>query len=297
MSKGGLDLDLSSSFDEIYDIKDELKIFNMFAGGKWRASEKNEAFDIRTPIDGSVIARAQRATPEDVNQAASAAKEMRGIRELPAIERIEIFNCAAGILDQPRVVQPALGARADSQAEAVPDGRVSVKMPSLTPRDAPGQACMLHGKESSWSGTAPFRIWLARIATNEALMRIRRSRRLQAAALQLSVHDGGPRPDPEQEAATREEMARVAAALPRLPAHHREILQLASISDLSRADVARRLGVSEEAVKVRLHRARAALRGMLGEPAPGRPRTPPLVLASVRRTLIGCGQHRRRLLD
>lgn len=150
---------------------------------------------------------------------------------------------------------------------------------------------------SSWSGTAPFWIWLARIATNDALMRLRRSRRLQAAAVLLAAHEGGLRPDPEQEAATREEMARVTAALPRLAARHREILQLASLSDLSRADVAQRLGVSEGAVKVRLHRARAALRGMLREPAPRRPRTPPLVLARRRQTLIGCGQHRRLLLD
>jgi acyl-CoA reductase-like NAD-dependent aldehyde dehydrogenase len=100
MLKEVLNLELNSPFDEIFDLRDEIKEFKIYIGGRWRASEKNEVFDIRTPIDGSVIARAQRATPGDVNQAASAAKEMRGIRELPAIERIEIFNCAAGILEQ-----------------------------------------------------------------------------------------------------------------------------------------------------------------------------------------------------
>ncbi len=100
MSKDSLNIELSSFFDGIYDIKDDLKIFKIFTGGRWRASEKDEAFDILTPIDGSVIARAQKATSGDVKLAASAAKEMRGIRELPAIERIEIFNCAAGILEQ-----------------------------------------------------------------------------------------------------------------------------------------------------------------------------------------------------
>ncbi len=100
MSKDGLNIELSSFFDRTYGIKDDLKIFKILIDGRWRASEKDEAFDIRTPIDGSVIARAQKATPGDVNLAASAAKEKRGIRELPAIERIEIFNCAAGILEQ-----------------------------------------------------------------------------------------------------------------------------------------------------------------------------------------------------
>jgi acyl-CoA reductase-like NAD-dependent aldehyde dehydrogenase len=100
MLKESLNLELNSPFDEIFDLRDEIKEFEIYIGGRWRASEKNETFDIRTPIDGSVIARAQRATPGDVNQAASAAKEMRGIRELPAIERIEIFNCTAGILEQ-----------------------------------------------------------------------------------------------------------------------------------------------------------------------------------------------------
>lgn len=148
---------------------------------------------------------------------------------------------------------------------------------------------------SRWSGTAPFSSWLARIAVNEARLRLRRSRRLQAAADQLARH-GGPRPDPEQEAAGREEVARVTAALPRLPARLREVLQLASLADLSHADVARRLGLSEGAVKVRLHRAREALRGMLPEVRP-RPRTPPLVLARGRPTRNPSRQHRTPLLD
>jgi RNA polymerase sigma-70 factor (ECF subfamily) len=136
-----------------------------------------------------------------------------------------------------------------------------------------------------WTGSAPFSSWLARIATNEALMRARRSRRLERAALQLAHDADEPRGTPEQEAASREAMARVQAALPRLPPRHREILQLATLHGLSHADVAERLGVSHGAVKVRLHRAREALRGLLGENGrPGRERTPRLVLAP------GCGR-------
>jgi acyl-CoA reductase-like NAD-dependent aldehyde dehydrogenase len=99
MLKEVLNLELDSPFGETFDLKDEVKEFKIYIGGRWRASEKNDVFDIRTPIDGSLIARSQKATPGDVSLATTAAKEMRGIRELPAIERIEIFNCAAGMLE------------------------------------------------------------------------------------------------------------------------------------------------------------------------------------------------------
>jgi acyl-CoA reductase-like NAD-dependent aldehyde dehydrogenase len=35
----------------------------------------------------------------DVNSAFTAAQENRGIRELPGIERIDIFNCVAGLME------------------------------------------------------------------------------------------------------------------------------------------------------------------------------------------------------
>lgn len=141
-----------------------------------------------------------------------------------------------------------------------------------------------------WSGTAPFAVWLMRIAMNEALMRVRRSRRQERAAVQLARQADGPRHTPEQLASSREEMALVSAALPRLSQRHREILQLATLHDLSRADVARRLGVSQGAAKVRLHRAREALRGLLRERgAPRSVPTPRLVLAALGPGLIGSG--------
>ncbi len=139
-----------------------------------------------------------------------------------------------------------------------------------------------------WSGTAPFSVWLRRIAVNEALMRIRSSRRLERAAVHLAKIACTGRDSPEEEVATREEMARVGAAFPRLPARHREILQLATIHELPRADLARQLGVSEGAVKVRLHRARQALRGLLDEGERDGPAgNPQVFLARRRGGLIG----------
>jgi RNA polymerase sigma-70 factor (ECF subfamily) len=115
-----------------------------------------------------------------------------------------------------------------------------------------------------WAGTAPFATWLSRIAMNEALMRARRSRRLERAALRL-VSEAAEAGTPEQEVAWREAMAQVEAALPRLPQRHLEVLRLAAVDELPHADVAAQLGVSPGAVKVRLHRAREALRGLMEE--------------------------------
>ena len=102
MAKDDLNLRLGPVFDGIYGAEEEVRTFNMLIGGSWQSSEKKETFEVRTPIDGSLIARAQLGLRGDVSRAVNAAKENRGIRDLPAIERIEIFRCAAGILEQYR---------------------------------------------------------------------------------------------------------------------------------------------------------------------------------------------------
>jgi glyceraldehyde-3-phosphate dehydrogenase [NAD(P)+] len=102
MAEDNLDLKLSSDFEEIYETIDGLPVFKMLIDGKWRSSERDELVDVHTPIDGSVIARAQDGTENDVNFACRTAYERRGIRELPGRERIEIFECGAGILEKHR---------------------------------------------------------------------------------------------------------------------------------------------------------------------------------------------------
>src|SRR5271157_4192874 len=100
MEKNGSELPLSSLFDGIYSVLDDLPNFRMLIGGKWIDAEVGSQFDVHTPIDGSVIARAQMASLMDVDRAITSAQENRGIRDLPGIERIDIFNCAAGLLEQ-----------------------------------------------------------------------------------------------------------------------------------------------------------------------------------------------------
>ncbi len=102
MAEDDLNLNLSSFFEEIYEIIDGKPIFKMLIDGKWRGSERGELFDIHTPIDGSVIAKAQASSENDAKFACRTAHEKRGIRDLPGSERIEIFECAADMLDKHR---------------------------------------------------------------------------------------------------------------------------------------------------------------------------------------------------
>ena len=102
MANGDLDLELSSAFDGIYDTQNGIAVFKMLIDGNWRSSERGELLDIHTPIDGSIVAKAQMATVSDVISATKVAKEKRGINELPGRERIEIFERAVALMEKHR---------------------------------------------------------------------------------------------------------------------------------------------------------------------------------------------------
>ncbi len=122
-----------------------------------------------------------------------------------------------------------------------------------------------------WNRAAAFRTWLLRIAVNEALSRLRPARRLELLAVEGEEEermDPDAR-DPERQAAGRELLALLEEGIDRLPALYRATFMLREVEGLSTAETAECLGVSAEAVKVRLHRARAALREGLVERAAG----------------------------
>jgi RNA polymerase sigma-70 factor (ECF subfamily) len=119
---------------------------------------------------------------------------------------------------------------------------------------------------------AKFSTWLTRIAVNEALARARRRGRYEALDENMLPAQETPmktqRPaDPERQAFTRELGALVEAAVDTLPDGHREVFVLREIEGLSTTETADCLGVSEDVVKTRLSRARAALRRDLFERA------------------------------
>jgi RNA polymerase sigma-70 factor (ECF subfamily) len=69
--------------------------------------------------------------------------------------------------------------------------------------------------------------------------------------------------DAEASLARRDVRDAVRAAVDRLPESHRVVIVLRDIEELSTAEAAAILGVEENTLKVRLHRARSALRTLL----------------------------------
>jgi RNA polymerase sigma-70 factor, ECF subfamily len=120
----------------------------------------------------------------------------------------------------------------------------------------------------AFAGHASFSTWVTRIAVNEALMRARRAR-LDARPATLAIVEAVPSGDaaPDDAAASREAVARVQRAVGRLTPAHREVFRLRHVEGLSLAQAAARLGITEAAAKLRLHRARVVLRRAVTEGA------------------------------
>lgn len=128
---------------------------------------------------------------------------------------------------------------------------------------------------SGFRGESSVRTWLLRIATRTALDH-GRSRQSQEErrtdALPETAADGASAPVPDTlavpaeapGAVVRQEMhSCIREYVDRLPPGYREVIRLREIEGLSNEEVAVRLGVGIDAAKIRLHRARRALRELL----------------------------------
>ena len=127
---------------------------------------------------------------------------------------------------------------------------------------------------ASFEGTSRLGTWLHRIAVNASLMRLRsRKRRPEESIddlLPTFKDDGHARIEPRdwsrsalQLVESRETREFVRGCIDRLPELYRTVLLLRDIEEMDTAEAAGVLGVSEGVVKVRLHRARHALRRLL----------------------------------
>jgi RNA polymerase sigma-70 factor (ECF subfamily) len=121
-----------------------------------------------------------------------------------------------------------------------------------------------------FDGHSQLSTWLHRIVVNAALMRLRvRQRRAEQSIEPLlpSFTEDGHHAEPvmswtdcPERALERKEMgAIVHAAIGELPDSYRTVLLMRDIEGLSTREAADILGVSENALKLRLHRARQAL--------------------------------------
>lgn len=117
-----------------------------------------------------------------------------------------------------------------------------------------------------FAGRSAFSTWLTKIAVYEALARARRSGRLDTVAIapepddQETVALASDDRDPERQMFDHEVKTLLEAAIDGLPRDYRSVFAFREIEGMDTAETAECLGVSEEVVKTRLHRARALIR-------------------------------------
>jgi RNA polymerase sigma-70 factor, ECF subfamily len=139
------------------------------------------------------------------------------------------------------------------------------------PQEAPDltQIAMFKVSEhlSRFRGESSLATWIYRIATNVAIDAARRTDPqidsldvLLANEQEQGLPSALQSESAENRAARTQMSACVREFVGRLPAHYRAVLILSDVEGLSNAEVADVLGVSLEAAKIRLHRARASLR-------------------------------------
>jgi len=125
-----------------------------------------------------------------------------------------------------------------------------------------------------FTGSAKLSTWLHRIVVNAALMKLRSRRRKPEEPIEELL----PRFDAQGEWTSRitsweapsdvllqrqETHALVRRCIDRLPETYRTVLLLRDIEELDTEETANLLGITPNAVKIRLHRARQALRTLL----------------------------------
>lgn len=125
-----------------------------------------------------------------------------------------------------------------------------------------------------FAGESRIGTWLHRIVVNACLMKLRSARNRSAVSIDSllpSFDETGHhsqrvsawRKSPADELHTSELRARVREGINALPETYRTVLLLRDIEQLDTDETARRLGITPSAVKVRVHRARQALRTLL----------------------------------
>jgi RNA polymerase sigma-70 factor, ECF subfamily len=126
----------------------------------------------------------------------------------------------------------------------------------------------------TFAGAARLSTWLHRIVVNTALMKLRSQRRRPEESIDDLLprfDETGQWADPASQLDTstdtllerQETRTMVRNAIDQLPPNYRNVVLLRDIEELDTDEVASMLGVTPNAVKTRLHRARQALRTLL----------------------------------
>ncbi len=125
-----------------------------------------------------------------------------------------------------------------------------------------------------FAGVSRLSTWLHRIVVNAALMKLRSRKRRPEVSIEALLpgflEDGHHQSEPvawkksaQDLLESRETRDFVRELIDQLPQDYRNVLLLRDIEELDTRESAELLGVTPNAVKIRLHRARLALRGLL----------------------------------
>jgi len=128
-------------------------------------------------------------------------------------------------------------------------------------------------KLAQFQGSAAFSTWLIRIGINEALLRLRKQKRNSTLSMDNSNNAEKyflqfPDPNkmnPEKITIGREMLALIEKAIDQLPEKYKLIYILKEVEGLDHSAIAACLDISDNNVKVRLHRAKDMLKNALFE--------------------------------
>ena len=126
----------------------------------------------------------------------------------------------------------------------------------------------------TFASNAQLSTWLHRIVINRSLMKLRSQRRHPEEDIEKylprfledghQAEPGAAWPEGADSMIERKEVrALVRDSIDRLPETYRVVLLLRDLEELSTEEAAEALGVTPNAIKIRLHRARQALRAIL----------------------------------
>lgn len=133
----------------------------------------------------------------------------------------------------------------------------------------------VHRRIDTFRGEAALGSWIGRIATNNALMKLRTRRRKPETSLDIQVPGGDGetkereivdfRPLADKVGENKELGEQIRRAVDNLPENYRMVLVLADYREMSMKEIAEALDLTVPNVKTRLHRARLAVRQQLGK--------------------------------
>ena len=116
-----------------------------------------------------------------------------------------------------------------------------------------------------FAGRAKFSTWLTRIAVHEALARVHKAKRFEAwddmnESKQDRIGAAQTRSNPESVAASGELSRLLEEAIEKLPENYRTVVMMRDVEEMSTSETAECLSITEDNVKIRLHRAHGVLR-------------------------------------